>query len=95
MKKSCGCGILVGILLALLVCAGVWYFFYCRRNPDNAEHHFEKVEQSWDNVKHSGDKGLLIVKENFTGKKSVPEVPQEVPATAPLLPRHPEDNKNR
>ena len=69
MNKSCGCGIVIGILLALAVCGGVWYFFYCRNNPDNAEQHFEKVEQGWDTVKHSGDKGLLVVKENFTGKK--------------------------
>ena len=33
-----------------------------------------------------------FVKENFTGKKSVKEdAPGEVPATAPVLPPHPED----
>ena len=91
MNKSCGCGIVIGILLALAVCGGVWYFFYCRNNPDNAEQHFEKVEQGWDTVKHSGDKGLLVVKESFTGKKNIPPMPQDIPATAPVVPAHPED----
>ena len=94
-SSSCGCGIAVGVILALAVCAGVWYFFYCRKNPDNAEVHFEQVEQGWENVKHSGDKGLHYVKHTFTGNRSV-SVPRsnpenDAPETAPLLPPHPDD----
>ena len=76
MKMSCGCGIVVGILLALAVCAGCWYFFYCRNNPDSAEQQFEDVEQHWQNVKDNGDKTLNFVKENFTGKKSGNPLPE-------------------
>lgn len=91
-KGGCGCGIITGVLLAVATGAGVWYFFYCRNNPDDADHQFQQVEKGWENVKDSGDKTLYFVKENFTGKKSVKEeAPGETPATAPLLPPHPED----
>ena len=92
MKYSCGCGILVGIILALSVCAGIWYFFYCRKNPDTAGEHFETVEQRWEYVKHGGDKGLHYVKKSFTGKDYEP-MPGDpgIPETAPLLPPHPEE----
>ena len=66
---SCGCGICVGIVLALAVCGGVWYYFYCRNNPDKATEQFEHVEHGWKNVKDGGDKTLDYVKGKFTGKK--------------------------
>lgn len=69
MKSACGCGIAVGVLLAVAVCAGVWYFFYCRSNPDNAEQQLDNVEQGWQSVKDNGDKTLNFVKENLTGKR--------------------------
>ena len=92
MKYSCGCGIVIGILLALSVCAGIWYFFYCRKNPDSAGEHFEKVEKRWENVKQGGDKGLHYVKKSFTGNdyEPMPGDP-DIPETAPLLPPHPEE----
>lgn len=91
-KYSCGCGIVVGVILALSVCAGVWYFFYARKNPDSAGQHFETVEKKWEGVKHSGDKGLHYVKRSFTGKDYVPAAGEpDVPETAPLLPPHPEE----
>ena len=91
-KGGCGCGIIVGIVLAVAVGAGVWFFFYCRSNPDNAEVQFQQVEKGWENVKDGGDKTLHFVKENFTGKKSAAtEAQDEVPATAPVLPPHPDD----
>ena len=79
MKSSCGCGVVVGILLAGIVCAGVWYFFYCRSNPDNAEQQFEQVEHGWQNVKENGDKTLNFVRENFTGKTNDPVPPGVAP----------------
>ena len=83
---------MIGVLLALAVCAAIWYFFYCRKNPDNAGLHFEKVEKRWEDVKHGGDKGLHYVKKSFTGKdhEPMPGDP-DVPETAPLLPPHPEE----
>ncbi len=96
--SSCGCGIAVGVIAALAVCAGVWYFFYCRKNPDRAEEHFEQVEHGWENVKHSGDKSLHYVKHTFSGQRGEAvnrhHAEPDVPETAPLLPQHPDDRKH-
>lgn len=92
INSSCGCGIVIGVLLALALCAGVWYFFYCRRNPDSAGEHFGEVEKRWEHVKQGGDKGLHYVKKSFTGKDHDPMPGDpDVPETAPLLPPHPEE----
>ena len=93
MKSSCGCGIVVGILLGGAVCAGVWYFFYCRNNPDQAEQQFEQVDEAWGNIKDNGDKTLEFVKENFTGRKADPASGKSIPANSAPLPGNPNEKQ--
>ena len=79
MKKSFGCGILLGISLALILCGAVYFFFYSRRDPAGAERGLESVEAGWERVKDGGDKGLEFVKRN-SPKTEKQEKAEPVPA---------------
>ena len=70
MKMSCGCGFIIGSLLALLLCVVLGYFFYCRSNPDDAEKQFEQMKSGWKKVKHGGDKTIDYLKEKFVVRES-------------------------
>lgn len=83
MKKSFGCGVLLGIILALILCGGVYFFFYSRRDPEGAGRGIESVESGWTRVKSSGDKGLEFVKRNIPKAEKAPVAPA-VPASGDL-----------
>ena len=73
MKMSCGCGFVIGSLLALLLCVVLGYFFYCRSNPDQAEQQFEQFKHGWKKVKHGGDNTLEYIKGKFVVREEEPD----------------------
>ena len=79
MKKSFGCGIVLGVILALILCGAIYFFFYSRRDPEGAGRGIESVEAGWERVKSGGDKGLEFVKRNIP-KTEKQENPEPVPA---------------
>lgn len=75
MKISCCCGIFTGFILALLCVAAVWYYFYCRENPDAPEKSMVQVEKTWEKTKDTGDQVINFVKPYTRNNNS------EVPST--------------
>ena len=88
MKLSCGCGIVVGIIIGILLCGAVAFFIYSRSNPEKSVQHIERVEKGWDGFKAGGDKSIKFVKESIHPEREV----QDNPESAPQLPMHPQDN---
>ncbi len=66
------CGVFCGFVLALLLGAAAFYFFYLKENPDAAAEGMEQIEQKWENTKKSGDKVIDTIKP-FVPQKTKPE----------------------
>lgn len=55
MKFSCCCGLITGFILALLCAGGVYYYFYCKENPEASAAVRQTAESSWEATKAAGD----------------------------------------
>ena len=75
MKISCCCGVFVGFILALLCMAAVWYYFYCRENPEATEKGMVQVEETWEKTKNTGDQVINFVKP-YTQNKANGQAPE-------------------
>lgn len=69
------CGVLCGFILALLLGAALFYFFYLRKNPEVTAESIEKIETQWDKTKDTGDKVIENMKPRTSGQK------KQTPAT--------------
>ncbi|MBQ9502997.1 MAG: hypothetical protein IJU70_12645 [Lentisphaeria bacterium] len=61
--SGCCCGIIVGIVLALLMAAGGTIAVYCWRNPEARRSGISALEGSWKKFKDFGDGIVYGVRE--------------------------------
>ncbi len=85
MKLSCCCGLITGFILALLCAGGVYYYFYCKENPEAPAEGMQMIETGWEATKNAGDKAISTVKP-FVVEKQTPATPATSPATGNQVP---------
>lgn len=67
---GCCCGVIVGIVLAILLCCAAAFGVYCWFNPSARRTAVNAVEKKWDKVKNEGD-GLI---DKAKGAPAEPEI---------------------
>ncbi|MBE6375734.1 MAG: hypothetical protein IKD23_05655 [Lentisphaeria bacterium] len=61
MKCSCGCSILIGFLLGVLLGAAAYFYYFLRHNPEAAEK-VNDIETQWTKTKETGDRIVNTIK---------------------------------
>lgn len=72
--SGCCCGIIVGMVFAVLIAAVGTIAVYCWVNPEARKSGMSSVERIWQNVKAGGDKLILQAKDIETPKIPEPEL---------------------
>ena len=69
--SGCCCGVIVGMVLAVLIAGVGTIAVYCWINPEARKSGMSSIERVWSNVKAGGDKLILQAKDVKT-----PQIPE-------------------
>ncbi len=56
------CGILIGVLIAGIAGAAVYYFCFVKENPRLQAQGVRQIEKNWERTKTTGDKAVYTLK---------------------------------
>ena len=72
--SGCCCGVIVGLVLAVVLAAVGTLAFYYWKNPEACKESVASVEKAWKNIKAAGDSVIEWAKETDVPEVSVPKV---------------------
>ena len=71
--SGCCCGVIIGMVLAVVLAAAGTVAFYYWKNPGARQESVVSVEKTWENIKGAGDNAIKWAKETDVPNVSVPE----------------------
>ena len=70
---GCCCGIIVGMVLAVLLSCAAAFGIYCYFNPEARESTVNVIEKKWDKVKSGGDE-MIDKAKSLPAEPGLPEI---------------------